>query len=323
MEENTWITFGPVPSRRLGRSLGINNIPPKICSYACAYCQLGRTVKMQVERQAFYTPKKIVNAVRASLEEAQKAGDKIDFLTFVPDGEPSLDVNLEREITLLKPLGIPIAIITNTSLIRHKDVRDALMKADWVSLKIDTVEESIWRTTDRPHRSLKLPLILDGALEFSKIFKGTLMTETMLLANMNDAPPVLRETAAYISLLKPATAYLSIPTRPPAEKWARPPGELAINAAYQIFKEKIKRVEYLTGYEGNAFAFTGNIEEDILSITAVHPLRNDAVDELLNRAGASWDILHRMVQNGLLFETEYGGNTFYLRRFSKHTGDNG
>lgn len=322
MEANKSIVFGPVPSRRLGRSLGLNIIPPKICSYSCVYCQLGRTVKMQLEKQEFYKPEKILEFVQDKLKETEKAGEKIDYLTFVTDGEPTLDINLGREIDLLKPSGIPIAVITNTSLIWQKDVRDALMKADWVSLKIDTVEEAVWRKLDRPHRLLELPTILEGALEFAGIFKGHLVTETMLLADVNDSDQNLRRTAEFLSLLKPATAYLSIPIRPPAEKWVKPPDENVINRAYQIFMEKIEHVEYLIGYEGSSFAFTGNVEEDILSITAVHPMRDDAVEEFLKRAGANWEIVHRMLEEGQLIETEYGSNKFYLRRFSEHQRDN-
>lgn len=322
MEANKSIIFGPVPSRRLGRSLGLNNIPPKICSYSCVYCQLGRTVKLQLKQQAFYKPEEILNAVQDKLKETIKAGEKIDYLTFVSDGEPTLDINLDQEINLLKPLGIPIAVITNTSLIWQKDVRNALMKADWVSLKIDTVEEKVWRKLDRPHRLLKLSSILEGALEFAKVFKGKLMTETMLLTNVNDADLSLRRTAEFVSLLQPTTAYLSIPTRPPAEKWAQPPDEHVINRAYQIFEEKVKHVEYLTGYEGSTFAFTGNVEGDILSITAVHPMRNDALEEFLKRAGANRGIVHRMVEKGLLIETEYRSNKYYLRRFSKSPRNN-
>jgi wyosine [tRNA(Phe)-imidazoG37] synthetase (radical SAM superfamily) len=120
------IAFGPVPSRRLGRSLGINNISPKVCTYSCAYCQLGRTIKMQVERQAFYEPGRILQDVRDKVEEAQGARESVDYLTFVPDGEPTLDVNLDREVELLRPLRIQIAVITNGSLIWREDVRDAL-----------------------------------------------------------------------------------------------------------------------------------------------------------------------------------------------------
>lgn len=313
------IIFGPVPSRRLGRSLGINNIPPKICSYSCIYCQLGSTINMSIDRHVFYQPEEILRAVREKLSETGRAGEKVDYLTFVPDGEPTLDINLEHEIDLLRPLGIPIAVITNTSLLGLQEVRSALLKANWLSLKVDSVENKIWRRINRPHRLLELPAILKGALQFAKAFQGKLVSETMLVANVNDTDSGLAKTADFLEILQPATAYLSIPTRPPAEKRVQPPDEHGINRAYQIFKKRLKDVEYLTGYEGNAFAFTGKVEEDILSITAVHPMRDDAVEDFLKRAGATWETIHQMVNKGLLIETEYGQNRFYLRRFRQYS----
>ncbi len=311
------IAFGPVPSRRLGRSLGINNIPPKTCSYACVYCQLGRTLKMQVERCAFYEPERIFRAVEDKVRLARAAGEAIDYLTFVPDGEPTLDINLGCEIELLKSLGIPIAVITNTSLIWRQDVRAALMKADWVSLKVDALVEETWRQVDRPHRTLQSDAILEGALAFARAFQGKLVTETMLVEGINDGTEHLSRVAGLLAQLQPATAYLAVPTRPPAEAWVRPPTEAVINQAYQLFSEKVGQVELLIGYEGNAFAFTGNVEQDLLSITAVHPMRQDAVDELLDRAGAGWLVVRELIASGQLVKAAYGGQTFYLRNLQQ------
>jgi wyosine [tRNA(Phe)-imidazoG37] synthetase (radical SAM superfamily) len=308
------IAFGPVPSRRLGRSLGVNNIPPKTCTYSCVYCQLGRTVKMQVERSAFYEPEEILRDVQRKVERAKEVGESIDYLTFVPDGEPTLDVNLGREIDLLRPLGIKIAVITNSSLIWREDVRESLMKADWVSLKMDSVREEVWRRINRPQGALQLTAILDGALEFTQTFKGELATETMLVEGVNAGDDHIREVAGFSAGLRPATAYLSIPTRPPAEDWVHSPSEEAINRAYQIFSESIDPVEYLIGYEGNAFAFTGNVEEDLLSITSVHPMREDAVSEFLARAGADWAAVRNLIERGQLIEMAYEGHKFYMRK---------
>ena len=104
------------------------------------------------------------------------------------------------------------------------------------------------------------------------------------------------------------------PTRPPAEPWAQPPSETVINRAYQVLSEKVDPVEYLIGYEGNAFACTGDVEEDLLSITAVHPMREDAVDAFLARAGADGSVVQQLVDRGQLIETEYGERTFYMRK---------
>jgi wyosine [tRNA(Phe)-imidazoG37] synthetase (radical SAM superfamily) len=312
------ITFGPVPSRRLGRSLGINNIPPKICTYSCVYCQLGRTGKMQVERRPFYGPSEVLRTAYNRVWKAEQAGEPIDYLTFVPDGEPTLDINLGQEIELMKNLGIRIAVITSASLIWHKDVREDLMGADWVSLKVDAVDEEIWQRVNRPHGRLKLASILEGALEFAEAYDGDLVTETMLVEGINDGAEQIRRVAGFLARLKPATAYLAVPTRPPAEKWVRSPIEKVINQAYQLFGERLDRVEYLIGYEGNAFAFTGNLEDDLLSITAVHPMREDAVTAFLEQAGAEWAAVHRLVAQDQLVEAEYRGHLFYLRRLGKH-----
>jgi wyosine [tRNA(Phe)-imidazoG37] synthetase (radical SAM superfamily) len=317
MEENKSIIFGPVPSRRLGHSLGINNIPPKVCTYSCIYCQLGKAVRMQVERQPFYGREDILHAVRNKIKSAGKSGEKIDYLTFVPDGEPTLDINLGLEIDMLKAQGIPIAVITNNSLIWQDGVRRDLMKADWVSLKVDSIEEQVWRYMNRPHKKLDPGLILEGALKFASSFKGKLVTETMLVKNINDTDQDIGMVADFLSRLKPDISYLAIPTRPPAEKWAQPPDENVINRAYHLLGEKVNQVEYLTGYEGNAFASTGNVEADIMSITAVHPMRKDAVDVLLERSGTDWEVVDNLLSNNKLIETEYGGHKFYLRKFNR------
>ena len=304
----------------MGQSLGVNNIPPKICTYACVYCQLERTIKMRVERGAFYEPGDILNAVQDKVEKAREAGEPIDYLTFVPDGEPTLDINLGREIELLRPLGIKIAVITNSSLVWREDVREDLMKADWVSLKVDSTREEVWHKIDRPYGTLQLALIPDGMLDFAETYGGELVTETMLVGGINDGEDCIEDVADFLARLQPARAYLSIPTRPPAEEWVQPPGEEAINRAYQILSGKVDQVEYLIGYEGNAFAFTGDVEEDLLSITAVHPMREDAVSKFLERAGADWPVVRGLIAKRQLIEMEYGGRKFYMRKLHARHG---
>jgi len=134
--------FGPIPSRRLGRSLGINNIPPKACSYYCTYCQVGPTEETEIALRHFYGADYLVKLVKERVAQLKKQGEAIDHLSFVPDGEPTLDADLGETIDKLRPLGIKIAIITNGSLLWREDVRETLKKADWVSLKVDTVDES-------------------------------------------------------------------------------------------------------------------------------------------------------------------------------------
>jgi wyosine [tRNA(Phe)-imidazoG37] synthetase (radical SAM superfamily) len=314
MNSSSAIAFGPVPSRRLGRSLGINNIPPKHCSYSCTYCQVGRTTRLVKDRRSFHAPDTIAGAV---VRHVKKAGERIDYLCFVPDGEPTLDVNLGASIGRLRPLGLPIAVISNASLIHRPDVRRDLSRADWVSLKLDSVVEEAWRKVNRPHRGLELARILGGIEEFARSFEGTLVTETMLVEGLNDRDEHARELAGFLGRLQPSRAYLAIPTRPPAERRVRTPREDVVNRVFQILSGSMPRVEYLTGFEGDAFAATGNAEEDLLSITAVHPLREQSVRELINRNHAGWDLVEALLRRGELARVGHAGTTYYTRKWRR------
>ena len=306
------IVYGPVPSRRLGRSLGVNHVPPKTCSYSCIYCQLGKTDNMTCERREFYEAKQITELVEEKLSNPHEA---IDYVTFVPDGEPTLDVNLGLEIEAVKTLGGKTAVISNSSLIWMEDVRDDLYKADWVSLKVDAVSEEMWRRVDRPHGRLRLDHILDGLISFAEDYHGVLTTETMLVDGYNDTDePEL--VADFIHELKPDISYVALPTRPPAEKWVKPAKEEAVNHAYQVFSETLDNVEYLIGYEGNAFSSTGDFEYDILSITSVHPMREDGVRDLIRSDDACWGDVDRLINEDKLVELNYQDNRFYMRRIS-------
>lgn len=310
------IAFGPVPSRRLGRSLGINNIPPKSCSYSCLYCQVGATQEKIVEPRVFYAPEDIYEDVSEQLQKAHRSEEPVDHLTFVPDGEPTLDINLGRAIELLRPLNIPIAVISNASLLWHKDVRAAVGKADWVSVKVDSVVEKIWKQVNRPHEALRLDVIMDGIRQFARQFHGELVAETMLIHGINDNEESVASVAGFLHEIGVPRTYLSIPTRPTAETGICRPSELAVNRAYQILASSLPHVEYLIGYEGDAFAFTGDVRHDLLSITAVHPMRESAVRELLKRAKAKWSVVEELIAEGKLKEVGYLGNRYFVRRFA-------
>lgn len=314
------IAFGPIPSRRLGRSLGVNNIPPKICSYSCVYCQIGETRDLRRERYSFYEPEVVSSAVSKKVAECRASGEHIDYLSFVPDGEPTLDENLGREIELLKPLGIPVAVITNGSLIDRKDVRDDLRHADWVCLKIDAVSEAIWRKVNRPHDSLTLRAALRGMKKFTDEFSGVLTTQTMFIKGCNDTPEEIASLAEFTESLKPAITYLSVPTRPPALATVEPADGETLNRAYQTFAARGITVELITGYERGPFATSGQIEQDILGITSVHPMREDSLRDMLDKAGKDWSVIQDMLHRGLLIEVGYMGGRFYLRNLSNPGG---
>jgi len=307
------IAFGPVPSRRLGRSLGINNIPPKFCSYSCVYCQVGRTLTREIGPRTFYRAEQIRDAVAAQVDSVRRASEKVDYLTFVPDGEPTLDQHLGEAIVLLRPLGIKIAVISNGSLLWRDDVQTMLENADWVSLKVDSVVEETWRRLNRPHAQLRLADVLQGIERFARRYQGELCTETMLIAGINDTQLEVAAVANYLARLKPHKGYLAVPIRPPAETNIRAPDEAVINNAYQVMSEVIPDVECLIGYEGNSFAFTGNARQDLLSITAVHPMREEAVRTYLAKSALGWEVVQQLMAEGEIKEVEFAGKRFYVR----------
>ncbi len=310
------LAFGPVPSRRLGRSLGVNNIPPKWCSYSCVYCQLGRTERLTVERREFYPVERIVEDVRRAVEAAGGPG-AVDYVTFVPDGEPTLDENLGREIRLVRAeTGVPVAVITNSSLIHLEDVRADLAEADLVSVKVDAVGEPAWRAVNRPHPRVPLGERLDSLADFSREFGGILISETMLVGGLNDSEGELRSLASYLGRLRLDAAYLAVPTRPPAERWVEPPDEGTLVMAHQILTEGLDSpVTLLTGYEGSDFSLGEDPVGGLLATTSVHPMRVDYAERALEDAGLDpGEVISRLVAGGEVARVSYRGMDFLIRR---------
>lgn len=171
--------------------------------------------------------------------------------------------------------------------------------------------------TNKSHKHLDLNEIAGGISSFAKQYSGKLVTETMLIKGLNDSHDELKHTALTIETFEPDTAYIAIPTRPPAFKEALPADEAAVIEAWHIFKEHIGKVELLTGYEGNAFSSTGDFREDILSITAVHPMREDVVLELLHKTNENNNLLDSLIEDKLIEKLQYSGHNYYLRKFKR------
>lgn len=306
------IVFGPVPSRRLGFSLGVNHIPPKHCSYSCVYCQVGRTTCLETKRQVFYPLDQIFAEVEQKIQESAQAGRSIDYLTLVPDGEPSLDENLYQLIKGLSTFKIPIAVISNASLIDHDEVQEALCLADWVSLKVDTLNESDWHRIIRPHRSLSLSSILTGILVFRKRFQGELVTETMLISGINDDERSISRLSTFLQELQPFKSYMSIPIRPPAESWVKVPDSESIRNILDVIQQELPFADVLFDQENADFLSTGNLVDDILSTVAVHPIYEEALRAMLKRIGVDWSIIEGLLKYGLLTTIQYRGQLFFL-----------
>jgi wyosine [tRNA(Phe)-imidazoG37] synthetase (radical SAM superfamily) len=309
------ISFGPVPSRRLGKSLGINNIiSPKVCSYGCVYCQVGETTRKSIKRETFFKPETIYEKVEKHIQQLRK-DNYPDYLTFVSNGEPTLDVNLGKAIELLKSFEIPIAVITNASLLFNAQVRDDLHLADWVSLKMDASDNDTWQKVNRPAPGLNFEKTIESINLFAGKYNGILCTETMLIDGINDTVNNITNVSELIKRINPGKAYLAIPTRPPSEESVNPPDSEKLNMAWQIFNNNHINTEFLTGFEGSDTGFTGNIYDDILNITAVHPLRQDSLINLLRNDNADFSVVKSLIKQRLIRSTIYNGNKYYLREY--------
>lgn len=308
------IAFGPIPSRRLGQSLGVNHIPPKHCSYACVYCQVHCTTTLEHTRRDFLPTADVLAAVRGRVAECRRLGQRIDHVSFVPDGEPTLDAQLGPAIEVAVELGLPAAVITNGSLLWRSDVRRELANASLVSVKVDAVTEAAWRRVNRPHPRLRLDWVLAGIEDFARDFRGELYTETMLVAGANDDEENVRGVAEFVRRLGPVRAYLSVPTRPPFEGDVHPPATDALVRAFAIMRERVPDVELLGVEMPGEFGRTGAVIDDLLGILVIHPMREQAVREYLEAAGTSLAELQPLLDAGTLVRVRYRDEWFFAAR---------
>jgi wyosine [tRNA(Phe)-imidazoG37] synthetase (radical SAM superfamily) len=268
----------------------------------------------------FFNPEQVRAAVASRVETIASEGRDIDYLTFVPDGEPTLDVHLGRSIDSVRRLGVPVAVISNASLLWNPDVRGRLAKADLVSVKVDTVDDDLWRRINRPHRHLYLARVLDGIRAFAASYRGTLISDTMLIAGINDTADALAATADFLAGIQPQAAYLAVPTRPTTVAGLHGPDEAGLVRAHQIFSARLDQVELLAEHEAGDFAHTGDARVDLLAVTAVHPMREDDVRRLLAQNHADWSLVQSLLSEGVLKAVDYQGDTFFLRPVRRDRG---
>lgn len=225
--------FGPIPSRRLGRSLGIDPIPLKTCNWNCVYCQLGRTSELTNERRDYFPPDEIIAEVKTALQSHD--AEEIDWLTFAGSGEPTLHASLGRIIAELKePTNVPIAVITNGSLLYLPEVRAALMPADAVLPTLDAGSERLYQRIDRPARELTFARLMDGLIAFRKEFQGHFWLEVVLIQGLNDTAEALSDLADAVRRIAPDQVHINLPIRPPAVSSVEVPDDESVQRACDV-----------------------------------------------------------------------------------------
>ena len=301
--------YGPVPSRRLGASLGINPVPFKTCSYSCVYCQLGRTRNLTATRQYYFPVKAILDEVKISIER-----EDIDYITIVGEGEPTLYSGIGRLILGVKKLTeTPVAVITNGSLLSDVQVRDELMAADVVLPTFDAGDRETFRKINRPHHNISFEDMVEGLKMFAREYTGRLWVEIMLVKGINDSEEELRRIKEYLHDIEPERVYLNIPIRPPAESWVEPPDESGIILAHSIIGESVS----IAGYERGKFSLSGfdSPMDALLVLIQRHPMREEQVIKALKDTVSSdyvREMMSGLVASGRVKRVKYRGEIFYL-----------
>ncbi|MFW5714196.1 MAG: radical SAM protein, partial [Brevefilum sp.] len=202
--------FGPVPSRRLGQSLGVDPVPLKTCNWNCVYCQLGRSRPLCTERRIWFPNSEILAQVRATLEAHQPG--EIDWITFVGSGETALHAGLGEMIRGVKKLtDLPVAVITNGSLLYMTEVREALSASDAVLPSLDAGNPALYQRINRPHPSLTFTGLTDGLIAFREMYAGQLWLEVMLVRGLNDTEEALREISGWLEKIRPDEVHVVQP----------------------------------------------------------------------------------------------------------------
>ncbi len=259
--------YGPVPSRRLGNSIGVSPIPAKVCSYSCVYCQLGRTRQLQTKRQRFFSEEDIFRDIIKVVESSSA-----DVITFAGDGEPTLCSDLGWLIRKSKQeFGLPVAVITNGSLLFHEDVQKDLQAADILLPTLDAGNQDVFERINRPHGSITYEKMIDGLIDFRKDFFGQIWLELMLVKGVNDSDRQLFNIRDAVYEIKPDKIFVMTPIRPPAEDWVECPKPERVRVAEEILSESVTVKNREEGEFG--VAEFKNAEEAILEISARHPLR--------------------------------------------------
>jgi wyosine [tRNA(Phe)-imidazoG37] synthetase (radical SAM superfamily) len=212
--------YGPVPSRRLGRSLGVDLVPPKICTYDCVYCQVGKTTERTLQRKEYIPTEEVLDEVKDFLSEREVS---IDHFSLSGSGEPTLHSQIGAVIKGIKGVSpIPVAVLTNGSLLYLDEVRNDLLQADIILPSLDAVSKEVFTRINRPHRGISVEKVVEGLAQFRKVYQGQIWLEILFCKGINDGSNELHQMKAAIDRIRPDRIHINTVVRPPTEPWATP-----------------------------------------------------------------------------------------------------
>ncbi|MDQ1328274.1 MAG: Radical protein [Candidatus Poribacteria bacterium] len=303
--------FGPVPSRRLGVSLGVDVVPLKTCTFDCVYCQLGVTKNKTIDRQAFVSKASVLNELKEVLD---KEANRIDFVTFSGSGEPTLNSEIGEMIEQIKTFtNVPIAVLTNGSLLYRDDVRKDLCKADLVVPSLDAITEDTFLGVNRPHKSLKLEMIVEGLKTFSQEFQGKIWLEIMLVKNINDDINELKYLADLVRGIKLSKIHLNTVVRPPAEEFAFSITREEMANIANLFDERVEIIaDFDKIVEHKIHANNEFIKDQIMSLLKRRPCTVDDIATSLGiHINEAIKYVNHLIENGLIRQLRSNNNWYY------------
>jgi wyosine [tRNA(Phe)-imidazoG37] synthetase (radical SAM superfamily) len=300
--------YGPVPSRRLGRSLGIDLVPYKICTYDCIYCQIGNTTEKTLVRKEYVPVREILEEVGHFLE---KGTSSIDHLSLAGSGEPTLHSKIRSIIESLKKITlIPVAVITNGFLLWEPEVREDLLQADIVLPSLDAVSQEVFVRINRPRPGFSIEKVIEGMVEFRKIYKGQIWLEILFCKDVNDGQEELLRMKKVVDRIQPDRIHLNTVIRPPSEKWATPLDQEEMEEIRVFFGEK---ASIITEFDRHlSLVAERDIKEEILKILKRRPLSRS---DLSKGMGIPQDELDRYIepltQEGKIRTRIFGDSVYY------------
>jgi wyosine [tRNA(Phe)-imidazoG37] synthetase (radical SAM superfamily) len=301
--------YGPVPSRRLGFSLGVDLTPKKICTFDCLYCQLGRTTKKTIRRFVHVNLKKF----KEELKRIVKRTPKIDYITISGSGEPTLHKNLDKIISIIKNITAnkySVCVITNSSLMYRDDVRKELMNADLIIPSLDAAAPQTFYRIDKPHRNVSLEKIIEGLIKLRKEFKGKIWLEIMLVGSLNDTLREARKFKKIIQRINPDKIQLNIPVRPPGVKIALP-GIKQVKDIKKIIGAKAEIVSFVPKKKQERVS--KNIKKEILNFLKRRPANLEDLEKSLGLDARDISgYLRELLDKGTIRERTYKGKNYFV-----------
>ncbi len=300
--------FGPVPSRRLGLSLGIDVIPHKTCTFDCVYCECGKTTDKTCERREFCPAREVLDDLETHLSRMK---EKPDVITLSGSGEPTLYLPMGELIDEMRRLASrPVAVITNSSLLWRPEVRDELARADIVLPSLDAADDEAFRRINRPHELVNLPLIVDGLERFLKDYRGTVLFEILLIEGYNADDRNIAALKAALGRMRADKIQLNTAVRPGTEREIEPLDDITMRRIRNQFGSRCEVIA--SARTARTRHEASNLEETILSLLARRPC---TVEDLHRALGMSMESAEsavlRLLAAGAIVERRVGGTAFY------------